>query len=295
MLAPAMNTPDTETPRQRDVQRRFDRSADDSDAAEFLFATSRAGLLERLQPMQLKVERVLILGAGKGALNRELGKRFRGSQLFGLDLSHNMLQHNRRAGSLFSRNRVLQANAQAIPLKDGSMDVVIANLLLPWIADLPQLLHDVARVLRKDGLFAFSALGPDSLRELRNAFEGDEAAHVREFADMHNLGDTLVREGLRDPVLDIDHLHLEYTDTRALFRDLTVTGARNTLAGRRRTLTGKQRFGRVKDALQSQFHEQRLRLTLEMVYGHAWGGGPLPKDGEFSFSVDDLRGRRRGR
>ncbi|MEQ8207639.1 MAG: hypothetical protein RIA65_15805, partial [Woeseia sp.] len=81
----------------------------------------------------------------------------------------------------------------------------------------------------------------------------------------------------------------------ALFRDLTVTGARNTLAGRRRSLTGKQRFGRVKEALDSQFHEQRLRLTLELVYGHAWGGGPPTNNGEFSFNVDDLRGQRRSR
>ncbi|MEQ8207716.1 MAG: class I SAM-dependent methyltransferase, partial [Woeseia sp.] len=191
MLSPAMETPDTETPRQREVQRRFDRCADDSDAAEFLFAASRTGLLDRLQPMQLEVERVLILGAGTGALNRELGKRFRGSQLFGLDLSLNMLQRNRRASSLFSRNKVLQANAQAIPLKDGTVDVVIANLLLPWIADLPKLFHEIARVLRKDGLFAFAALGPESLRELRNAFQEDAPAHVREFADMHNVGDTL--------------------------------------------------------------------------------------------------------
>lgn len=290
-----MENTDRESPRQRDVQRRFDRVANDPDAAEFIFATCRDNLLERLLPMQVEAKQILILGSGEGRSWRELGKRFPGSRMIFLDLSHKVLKAGQRSFSLFPRKGVLQANAEAIPLKSGSIDVVATNLLLPWIAEPPRLLQEVARVLRKDGLFAFSSLGPDSLRELRAAFAEDDFPHVRQFADMHNVGDAAIRAGLRDPVLDIDYLRIDYEDTGSLFRDLTATGARNTLAGRRRSLTGKQRFRRAEDALRRQFHEQRLGLTLEIVYGHAWGGEPRRADGEFHFRVDDLRGQRRSR
>ncbi|MCB1844124.1 MAG: methyltransferase domain-containing protein [Halioglobus sp.] len=295
MLAPAMENTDKESPRQRDVQRRFDRVADDPAAGEFVFATCRENLLERLLPMRVEAKRILILGSGNGTAWRELRKRFPGSRLICLDLSRRILKSGLRPFSFFSRTSLLQANAEAIPLRDGSVDVVVANLLLPWIANPPRLLQEVSRVLQKDGLFAFSSLGPDSLRELRDAFAADDFPHVREFADMHNVGDALIRAGFRDPVLDIDYLRFDYEDTRSLYRDLSATGARNSLAGRRRSLTGKQRFRRVEDALRRQFHKQGLRLTLEFVYGHAWGGGPRRQTGEFSFRVDDLRGQRRNR
>ncbi len=287
-----MNSNETAHPRLRDVRRRFDRVAADAAAADFAFDVCREGLLERLLPMQIEAKQVLVLGSGSGQLGRILGKRFRGSRILSLDLSHAMLQFSRRARSRFARASELQANAEAIPLVADSVDVVVANLLLPWVAEPPQVFREVARVLKKDGLFAFSALGPDSIAELRDAFD-DDTPHIRRFADMHDIGDALLKSGLRDPVLDVDRLHFDYKDTQDCFRDLTLCGARNTLAGRRQTLTGKARFQAGVDSLRAQMSGQQLRLSLELVYGHAWGGAPPPKDGEFRISVDELRGRRR--
>jgi malonyl-CoA O-methyltransferase len=83
-----------------------------------------------------------------------------------------------------------------------------------------------------------------------------------------------VRAGLSDPVLDTDFLNVSYRDTKSLFRDLTQLGARNSLAGRSRSLTGKQRFQAMEGQLNDQFKDGLLELRLEVVYGHAWGGGP---------------------
>ena len=97
---------------------------------------------------------------------------------------------------------------------------MFSNLLLPWIDDPAAIAREVCRVLRKDGLFVFSGLGPDSLRELRAAWGTvDDYAHVNEFPDMHNIGDALVQSGLRDPVLDVDRLQVRYSGSEALFRD----------------------------------------------------------------------------
>lgn len=283
-------------PRRRDVVRRFDRAAAGYDDADFVPRVSGDGLLTRLAPMRLDAGRVLNLGSATGTLSRQLAKRFRRCHVLSVDLSLPMLEQARRKRWRFARISELQASADALPLPAGSVDAVVANLLLPFIAEPGRLLCEVARVLRPDGLFAFAALGPDSLRELREAFAGDGEPHVQEFTDMHDLGDALLRAGLRDPVLDVDRLQLSYGDTAALYRDLTACGARNTLAGRRSTLTGRARFDRADAALRRRARDGRVELTLELTYGHAWGGqaGATRGDaGEIRVPLGQLGRRRR--
>jgi malonyl-CoA O-methyltransferase len=288
-----MNDHEPTMPRRRDVSRRFERAAATFDEADFVHRHTADGLLQRLSPMLLDSKRVLELGCATGTLSRQLARRFRRSRIISLDLSRAMLRRARRGHTRFSRIVELQADAGAIPLAARSVDVVVGNLLLPWIADPPAMLEEVSRVLRKDGLFAFSSLGPDSLRELREAF-GD-GAHVQRFADMHDIGDALLRAGLVDPVLDVDYLTIEYRETARLYRDLAACGGGNTLAGRRRTLTGKGRFQCADRSLRDGMRDGLLRVSLELVYGHAWGGGARADGGEFRLDIGDIGGRRRGR
>lgn len=278
----------------RDMQRRFNRAAQSFDSVDFVHRATADGLIERLQPMVVDVKRILDLGAATGAASRQLCKRFKRSRVIVFDASREMLRVAERKRSWFSRASPLQGDAMALPLRTGTVDLIYSNLLLPWIDDLQALFAEVGRVLKKGGLFAFSTLGPDSLSELREAWSSvDNGQHVNMFADMHDIGDGLVRAGLADPVLDTDFLNVSYRDTKSLFRDLTQLGARNSLAGRARSLTGKQRFQAMEGRLNERFKDGLLELRLEVVYGHAWGGGPPQPGGEYRFDAADI-GRRRG-
>jgi malonyl-CoA O-methyltransferase len=259
----------------RDVRRRFDRAAARFDAADFVHRLAFDELMQRLSPVTLQPQRILDLGCGTGSGSVLLTRRFRGSQVIGMDASFAMLQCNARKKTLFAKRLALQGDAARIPLQGGSVDLVVANMLLPWIDNLPGCLAEIARVTRKDGVFAFATLGPDSLSELRKAWRSvDEQWHVNAYPDMHDIGDALLRAGLRDPVLDVDYLTVTYRDTDALYRDLTSAGARNCLSGRRKTLTGKHRFRAMERLLATQENDGVLSLRLELVYGHAWGSGP---------------------
>ena len=86
-----------------------------------------------------------------------------------------------------------------------------------------QVLQEVHRVLRGGGLFMFSTLGPDTLRELRSA-DPRGAAGTHRLADMHDVGDALVRQGFADPVMDMEHLTLTYPDVGALLQELRASG-----------------------------------------------------------------------
>jgi len=276
----------------RDVRRRFDRAAARFDAADFVHRLAFDELMQRLSPVTLQPQRILDLGCGTGSGSAPLARRFRGSQVIGMDASFAMLQCNARKKTLFAKRLALQGDAARIPLQDGSVDLVVANMLLPWIDDLPGCLAEIARVTRKDGVFAFATLGPDSLSELRKAWRSvDEQWHVNAYPDMHDIGDALLQAGLRDPVLDVDYLTVTYRDTAALYRDLTSAGARNCLSGRRKTLTGKQRFRAMERLLATQENDGVLSLRLELVYGHAWGSGARVSGHE--FHVDPTRISRR--
>ena len=277
-----------------DVRRRFDRAAHRFDAVDFVHAATRTGLLARLEPMTIEASTIIDLGSATGSGSRLLERRFRRARVIATDLSHNMLLRSRKNQPWFSRRAFVQANAAALPFIDQSIDLVFANLLLPWMSDPALLFTEVSRVLRKDGLFLFSTLGPDSLSEIRKAWANvDTTAHVNHFLDMHDIGDAAVRSGLRDPVLDVDRLSVTYNDAAALFRDLTNMGARNCLQNRERSLGGGIRFRVMKRALDAQRKDDQLSLDLELVYGHCWGPGQRLADGE--YRVDAERIAHRGR
>lgn len=244
--------------------------------------------------MVTEVGRILDVGSATGSASRELARKYRKSSVISLDLSFGMLEKARKARSRFSRILEIQADAAYLPVVSGSIDLVFSNMLLPWSDDQEALFREIGRVLRKDGLFAFSSLGPDSLRELRDAWGAvDSDDHVNAFLDMHDTGDQLVRAGLRDPVLDVDSLNVVYRSSAALFRDLTAAGARNSLRRRRHTLTGKRRFASMRERLERMLGGGSRPLELELVFGHAWGGGPPLPAGEYRLDVADIGRRRR--
>jgi malonyl-CoA O-methyltransferase len=268
-----------------DVQRRLDRAADTFDGADFVHRVTADGLFARLSPMAMDATNVVDLGCATGSALRPLRKHFRGATVVAVDLSRPMLRRARGRMTWPRKFRAVQGDARALPFAGGSIDLVFANLLLPWIDSPEAVFREVARVLRVGGLFAFATLGPDSLLELRRAWQAvDDGVHVRRFPDMHDIGDALVRSGLQDPVLDVDRLSVGYPNAESLLRDLTAVGARNSLRRRHRGLLGRGRFERLKDALLATRSDDTLYLQFELVYGHCWGGGS--RDPSSGVAVD---------
>lgn len=275
------------------VRRRFDRASGSFDDADYVHRQCFDELMERLSPLVIKPGTIVDLGSATGTGSRALAKNYKGARVLAVDISAGMLKASRHRRSRFSKVREVQADARQIPVVGHSVDLVFANMALPWVAELPDCFSEVARILKKGGVFAFSTLGPDSLAILRNAWHDiDGGGHVHRFADMHDVGDGLVAAGLADPVLDVDRLTVTFASADGLYRDLSACGARNCLAGRRRSLTGKSRIKKVSERLAAEAGEGRLAIELELVFGHAWGRGVRLPAGEFRVDPGSI-GRRR--
>ena len=255
----------------------FDRASASYDACASLQSRIAAELLERLELFRFTPGVVLDLGSGTGRVTRELQRRYPRARVIALDIAPGMLREARRHQSRWRRFDRVCGDALRLPLKDGSVDLIFSNLMLQWCEPLAVALAEVRRVLGPSGFFAFSTFGPDTLHELRRAWaETDGYNHVNHFSDMHEVGDALMRAGLIEPVLDVDHIEVGYPDVLTLMRDLKAIGAHNVTAGRPRALAGRARLARVQRAYESFRHDERLPATYEVIYGASWGAAGRP-------------------
>lgn len=260
---------------KRAVRRAFARASGTYDETAVLQAEVRARLIERLDYMRIAPRQIVDVGSGTGRAAAELTRRYPGARLLQVDLSEPMLRQARGGVSRWRRwrgtSQFAAADAECLPLVDDSCDLVFSNLALQWCNDLEVALREFRRVLRPGGLLLFTSFGPDTLAELRQSWaQADGNVHVSQFADMHDVGDAMVRAGLADPVVDAERLTLTYDTLKALMRDLKGIGAVNAAAGRPRGLTGKARMGAVMEAYERLRTDGRLPATYEVVYGHGW-------------------------
>jgi malonyl-CoA O-methyltransferase len=210
-----------------------------------------------------------------------------------VDSARGMLQAAAARRSWFRPFFALGADAVRLPLADGSVDLVLSNFMLPW-CEPDAVFAEFRRVLAPRGFLTFTSLGPDTLKELRAAWaKVDSHSRVLQFIDMHDLGDALVRAGFIEPVLDVERYTLEYSDVRALARDLKAVGARNATAGRLKGLTGPRKFAAMQSAYEVHRRSDRLPATYEVVFGQAWSPrAPAARSGSAAgISLEDLRGQ----
>jgi SAM-dependent methyltransferase len=171
------------------------------------------------------------------------------------------------------------ADPEALPFRDGSLDLVVSGLALHFVNDLPGTLVQIRRALRPDGLFVAALLGGDTLTELRQAFAAAEAEldhgispRVAPFADLRELGLLLQRAGFALPVTDVDRVTVRYASPLALMHDLRRMGAANPLVDRRRQPLRRATLDRMTEIYASRFADadRRIRATFEIVWLSGW-------------------------
>ncbi|MCR4267291.1 class I SAM-dependent methyltransferase [Nitratireductor sp. ZSWI3] len=96
----------------------------------------------------------LEIGCGTGALTETVLATSAPRSILATDRSEDFLAHARNA-IVDPRARFKVADAQSIPLEDGSMDVAVSGLVLNFVPDAVAALTEMRRVLRRDGILAF--------------------------------------------------------------------------------------------------------------------------------------------
>jgi SAM-dependent methyltransferase len=174
---------------------------------------------------------------------------------------------------------VIAADEEALPFRDGSLDLVVSALALHTVNDLPGTLIQIRRALKPDGLFLAALLGGDTLTELRQAFaeaeaeiEGGMSPRIAPFPDLRDLGALLQRAGFALPVTDVERLTARYASVFPLLLDLRRMGATNALTERRRVPLRRKTLMRMADIYRRLFADAdgRLRATFEIIWLSGW-------------------------
>jgi SAM-dependent methyltransferase len=237
---------------------------------DFLLRHVAEELVERL----LVVKRSFGLAADIGTPGDALRTMMRSQGLARTVIAVDPLGHTLRGEPLS-----VAADEEALPIADGSLDLVVSALSLQFVNDLPGTLAQIRRALKPDGLFLAALLGGETLTELRQSFaaaeselDGGVSPRVAPFSDLRDLGALLQRAGLALPVADTDRLTVRYATAFDLMRDLRGMGATNALVERRRTPLRRATLLRMAEIYAERFSDPdgRLRASFEIVWLSGW-------------------------
>lgn len=228
-------------------------------------------LVENLNFMKIQPRMILDLGAGCGYISNLLRNTYPVAEIIALDMAEQRLHVGKKMTSS-KKIHWLCADAEQFPLKPNSMELIVSNLMLPWVTNLSQLFENCLSWLKPGGLFLFSTPGMGTLPELEASWGwADDFPHVHPNHELHDIGDALKNAGFEDAVVNQEKLILSYSSVLELVRDLKNLGSSNALSTRRNTLTGKQRWDKFLSGYENFRDEQhRIPATCFILYSHAW-------------------------
>ncbi len=236
--------------------------------ATFLLERAADDLAARLAAVLRRFDLAIDLGTPGDAVRSALADRV--GAIVGVDAV---------AGQLTANGLWVAADEEALPFRDGSLDLVVSTLALQFVNDLPGTLIQIRRALKPDGLLLAAMIGGDSLSELRAAFaaaeseiEGGVSPRVAPFADLRELGALLQRAGFALPVTDVDRVTVRYGSPLGLMQDLRRMGATNALVERRRTPLRRRTLQRMMEVYAERFADPdgRVRATFDIVWLSGW-------------------------
>ncbi|AWK87913.1 methyltransferase domain-containing protein [Azospirillum thermophilum] len=260
------------------VRRRRDRAAAGFPDHSFLFEEVADRLADRLEDVRRGFPLALDLGSHDGAMARALkgpgGWRKGIERLVACDLSPAFA---RAAGR--SADAAVAADEEALPFAPESFDLVVSNLSLHWVNDLPGALVQIRQALKPDGFFCAALLGGETLTELRRclyeaemAVAGGVSPRVSPFAEIKDAGALMQRAGFALPVVDGDTLTVTYSDALALMRDLRGMGESNAVLARRKVPASRALLFETARRY-AELHAEpdgRIPATFQVLYLAGW-------------------------
>ena len=228
-------------------------------------------LVTRIGDVKRDFKTVLDLGAHDGLVAKALDKH-KDRFVVASDLSQKLLQSGGGAN-------LVVADEELLPFAHNSFDLVVSNLSLHWVNDLPGALVQIKNAMRPDGLFLATLLGGQTLYELREclleaelAICGGISPRMSPNIDMQTASALLQRAGFSLPVTDQELLTFTYTDMYALMRDVRGMGEANAHSGRLMKFTSRKVFEWAARLYKERFAlpDGRIRATFDVIFMHGW-------------------------
>ena len=258
---------------RRAVRKHRDRAAKHFEAHNVLFQESTNQLMDRLSDVKRDFETVLDLGAHQGKTLGSL-KSVEKAFVVSADLSERMVEE--------SDFPSVVADEEALPFAAHSFDLIVSNLSLHWVNDLPGALLQIKNTLKPEGLFMAALFGGNTLHELRASLldaeikvMGGASPRLSPTLELGSASALLQRAGFTLPVADQETLTLTYSNALDLMRDVRGMGEANAHLLRLAHTSRRAIFEEAAQIYETRFRgaEGLLEATFDILYLHGWKSG----------------------
>jgi len=255
-----------EAPAKEDVSSSFSRAAESYDSVAKLQREVGKRLLTHLNVVSTVPDRLLDLGCGTGFFQPDLGARYPEATYIGLDLAPGMIEYARTRST--GHGLWIVGDAESLPLATASVDIVFSSLAVQWCHKPEWFLAELARVLKPGGRCVFTTLGPDTLRELRQAWAAvDSYQHVNNFLPAEALIAAGERVAGIELILSTERHCMQYQRVGELLAELKSLGAHNMNRRRPAGLTSRKTLQGMLQAYESWRVDGLLPATYDVIYG----------------------------
>lgn len=150
----------------------FSKAALTYDEAAWLQRQMWDELLKRIKSLRPKARYIVDIGTATGEHAHELAKLYPRALTAGFDISWEMVRYAAVRQRRFQNGPfLLQADLNEMPFKVGSFDIAVSNVVYQRVRHLDQAFLEARRIIRPKGLFCFSLMTKNTLRELHRSFE----------------------------------------------------------------------------------------------------------------------------
>ncbi|XP_044736485.1 arginine-hydroxylase NDUFAF5, mitochondrial, partial [Chrysoperla carnea] len=286
------------------LQRERAAQADNVELYDYLKDEVGFRLADRVSDIKRLFKTAADIGCNRGFISKHLLPDSV-EKLILCDMSHT----NLKIASNFKEN-VTEIKEQVldeefIEFEENSLDLVISNLSLHWVNNLPQAFHNILRALKNDGVFMAAVFGGDTLFELRSSLQlaelerkGGISAHISPFTEIRDIGRLLQKAGFTMLTIDVDEIVVHYPSIFELMWDLKGMGENN--AARNRTLHLSRDTQLAAAAIYQQLYgikspettDIKVPATFQIIYMLGWkpdASQPKPLErGTGKISLKDL-------
>ncbi len=254
---------------KKEVGRSFSEAALSYDRLAELQRQVGERLLSRLDEEKRCFSKIADLGAGTGFCTEKLAEQFPEASILALDIAPGMLKQARERVLTHQNVSFCVGDAEQLPVTQDAIELIISNLAIQW-CDSDRLFDGFYRVLKPDGLLLFSSFGPETLCELKQAWDQvDNHQHVNEFSDTERLKRLINTAGFKNCLIERVQVKRFYKSAFELMRELKGIGAQTITDGRVSHLTGKGQMLKMVEAYELMREERGIPATWEIVYGFA--------------------------
>lgn len=150
-----------------EAEKQWDERADTwhSNSKEMWETGSRKNILPFFTKHVKAKASICDLGCGDGYASYKLATK--GYQVTGVDLSEQMLE-KARGRAKDTTAQFLKADISRVPVESGSFDACMAINSLEWTEDPLDVLHEMKRIVKKDGWICIAILGPTAMPRMNS-------------------------------------------------------------------------------------------------------------------------------